>query len=121
MDIYSIVDARSKMLEKLALKTTEKAHGVLIWVRIVVDEIAKDMRDRVPFFVLERKSADMPEELKDLYEHTLERIEPDHAEESYLMLQIAICALSPLSLDFCECYIKYIMAKSTEQGRRDGE
>lgn len=98
-DAPSTNDARSKMLETLAVQISDKAHGVFIWVRIVVDEIAKGVRDRIPFFVLEKKLANMPEELKDLYEHTLERIEPDHAEESYVMLQIARCALNPLSLE----------------------
>jgi hypothetical protein len=41
----------------------------------------------------------MPDELKDLYEHTLRRIEPEYAEESHIMLQIAICALDPLPLE----------------------
>ena len=59
----------------------------------------KSLRARIPFFVVEEKLAKMPEELKDLYQHTIERIEPDHAEESYVMLQIALCALSPLGLE----------------------
>lgn len=95
----STKDTRSAKLEVLAVKVTEKAHGVFIWVRIVVEEIAKALRARTPFFALEEKLANMPEELKDLYEHTLERIEPNHVEESYVMLQIALCALSPLYLD----------------------
>jgi hypothetical protein len=92
-------DARSAKLEALAIQVTEKAHGVFIWVRIVVEEITRGLRARTPLFVLEEILAKMPEELKDLYEHTLERIEPDHAEEAYVMLQIALCALSPLPLE----------------------
>jgi len=94
----SVRDARSAKLESLAVQVTEKAHGVFIWVRIVVEEITKGLRARTPFFVLKEKLANMPEELKDLYQHTLERIEPDHAEESYVMLQIALSALFPLQL-----------------------
>jgi hypothetical protein len=74
------------------------AHGVFIWVRIVVEEIANGVRSRTPLFVLEETLAHMPKELKDLYEHTLERIETGHAEEAFVMLQIALCALSPLPL-----------------------
>jgi hypothetical protein len=73
--------------------------SLIVWVLIVVEEIAKGLRARRPFFVHEEKLARMLEELKDLYEHTLERIDPGHAEESYMMLQIALCALSPLSLE----------------------
>jgi hypothetical protein len=92
----SAENARSAKLEALALQVTEKAHGVFIWVRIVVEEITKGLKARTPLFVLEEMLAKMPEELKDLYEHTLERIEPGHAEEAFVMLQIALCALSPL-------------------------
>lgn len=49
---YSARDARSASLEALAVQVTEKAHGVFIWVRIVVEEITKGLRARTPFFVV---------------------------------------------------------------------
>jgi len=91
-------NARLAKLDALADQIAKMAYGVFIWVRIVVEEIANGVRSRTPLFVLEETLAHMPKELKDLYEHTLERIETGHAEEVFVMLQIAICALSPLPL-----------------------
>jgi len=91
-------------VERLASQVTTKARGVFIWVRIVLDELVKGVRDGTPISLLEEKVTQMPEELSDLYRHTLERIEPEYAEESYIMLQIALCCLSPLPLQtFTKC------------------
>lgn len=86
-------------LDLLIGQVTNKAHGVFIWVRLVVDLLAKGLRDGSSLKVLEKRLAEMPEELKDLYAHTLRRIEPSYADEAHIMLQIALCALSPLHLD----------------------
>ncbi|TVY26816.1 Protein SERAC1 [Lachnellula hyalina] len=94
----------SSKLAQLAENVNAKAHGVFIWVRIVVDELVKGVRDGTALSLLERKVSDMPEELEDLYRHTLERIEPEYADEAYIMLQIALCSLSPLPLQtFIKC------------------
>ncbi|TVY15310.1 Protein SERAC1 [Lachnellula arida] len=94
----------SSKLAQLADHVTAKAHGVFIWVRIVVDELVKGVRDGTALSILEGKVSDMPEELEDLYRHTLERIEPEYTDEAYIMLQIALCSLSPLSLQtFIRC------------------
>jgi hypothetical protein len=90
---------RSADLDGLARGISQKSQGVFIWVRIVVEEISRGIRDRTPYFVLRRVLESMPEELGDLYEHTLKRIEPRHADEAYAMLQIALCAFKPLPLD----------------------
>jgi hypothetical protein len=91
-------------VERLASQVTTKARGVFIWVRIVLDELVKGVRDGTPISLLEEKVMQMPEELSDLYRHTLKRIEPEYAEESYIMLEIAFCSLSPLPLqNFMNC------------------
>ncbi|CZR69613.1 uncharacterized protein PAC_19513 [Phialocephala subalpina] len=86
-------------LDALVQQVTNKAHGVFIWVRLVVDLLAKDSRDGSSPRELEQRLAETPEELRDLYAHTLRRIDPAYAEEAHIMLQIALCALSPLPLE----------------------
>ncbi|KAF8851080.1 hypothetical protein BDZ45DRAFT_808615 [Acephala macrosclerotiorum] len=86
-------------LEALVQQVTNKAHGVFIWVRLVVDLLAKDSRDGSSPRELEQRLAETPEELRDLYAHTLRRIDPAYTEEAHVMLQIALCALSPLPLE----------------------
>ncbi|TVY33775.1 hypothetical protein LSUB1_G007295 [Lachnellula subtilissima] len=85
-------------LAQLAEHVNAKAQGVFIWVRIVVDELVKGIRDGTALSLLEEKVSDMPEELEDLYRHTLEKIGPEYSDEAYVMLQIALCSLSPLPL-----------------------
>jgi hypothetical protein len=100
-------DARLTIVPKIELlssQVTTKARGVFIWVRIVVDELVKGIRDGTAITVLEEKVSKMPEELGALYRHTLERVEPDYCEEAFIMLQITLCSLSPLPLDtFMNC------------------
>jgi hypothetical protein len=83
---------------------TTKAHGVFIWVRIVVDELVKGIRDGTAISLLEENVSKMPEELGDLYQHTLQRIDADYTQEAHIMLQIALCSLSPLPIEvFIKC------------------
>ena len=97
-------------IEALAEHVTQKAQGVFIWVRLVVDRLEKGVQDGTPFSTLKEMVLAMPQELEDLYRHTLRRIEPEYAEEAYIMLQIALCALSPLRLKTfsnCMSYTKW--------------
>jgi hypothetical protein len=86
-------------IEQLSSHVTTKARGVFIWVRIVVDELVKGIRDGTTLALLEEKVSKMPEELGDLYRHTLQRIEPEYVEEAYIMLQVTLCSLTPLPIE----------------------
>ena len=88
----------SSQIAAIAAQVTKKASGVFIWVRLVVDQLSKDIRDGTPFRDLENRVMEMPPELEELYAHTLRRIDPAYSDEAYIMLQIAFCSLSPLSL-----------------------
>lgn len=47
-------------LEKTSRKITDKALGVFIWVRLVVNQITKDIRDGTPFSALEDRITKLP-------------------------------------------------------------
>lgn len=74
----------------------EKALGVFIWVRLVVDIIVKGIRDGTPLSSLELQAREMPQELEDLYTHTIRRVEPSYITETHIVLQIVLCSLAPL-------------------------
>jgi hypothetical protein len=98
------LEVSPKRLESIAGQITSKASGVFIWVKLVVDELVRGIRDGTPLSVLEEDISKMPQELKDLYLRTLSRIEPAYVEECYVMLQIALCNLSALPLEaFIKC------------------
>jgi hypothetical protein len=91
-------------IQRLSSQVTTKARGVFIWVRIVVDELVKGIRDGTAISLLEENVSKMPEELGDLYQHTLQRIDTDYTQEAYIMLQITLCSLSPLPIEvFIKC------------------
>ena len=91
-------------LAMITAQITKKSSGVFIWVRLVIDQLSKDIQDGTPFGDLEDRVMEMPPELEDLYRHALKRIEVAYGDESYMMLQMAYCSISPLSLQaFMEC------------------
>ena len=77
----------------------QKALGIFIWVRLVMDRISKGVRDGTPYAALEEQVKSMPLELQALYADTLRRIDPDYSSEAYIMLQVALCSLVPLPVD----------------------
>ncbi|KAL8749029.1 MAG: hypothetical protein Q9199_007941 [Rusavskia elegans] len=78
---------------------TTKARGVFIWVRLVTDRLAKNIRDGTPFQVLSRIIADTPEELQELYDDTLRRINAQYANETHVMFQMVLCSVGRLPLE----------------------
>ncbi|MCJ1385019.1 hypothetical protein MMC17_008137 [Xylographa soralifera] len=97
-------------LHDISEQVTDRARGVFIWVRLVVNELSKGLRDGTPLSVLEQKLSEMPSELKDLYIHTLRRIEGEYLQETMIMLQLALCSFSPLPLGTflaCSSYARW--------------
>lgn len=94
-------EGKESRMHKLRLvnHVADKAFGVFIWVRLVMDLISKGARDGTPYPVLEEMASQMPQELEELYADTLRRVEPDYSVEAYRMLQITLCSLVPLSVE----------------------
>ncbi|KAL9057131.1 MAG: hypothetical protein Q9206_002480 [Seirophora lacunosa] len=78
---------------------TTKAQGVFIWVRLVTDQLAKNIRDGTPYQTLRAMVAGMPEELQELYDHTIRRISPEYIPETHVMFQLVLCSIERLPLD----------------------
>ena len=82
----------------LADLVAARALGVFIWVRLVVDMLAKGIQDGTPHRTLEEKVNKIPRELRDLYADTLRRIEPEYTSEAFIMLHTALCSFELLPL-----------------------
>ncbi len=82
----------------LADLVATRASGVFIWVRLVVDMLAKGIQDGTPHRTLEDKVNKIPRELRDLYADTLRRIESEYSLEAFIMLHTALCSFEPLPL-----------------------
>lgn len=100
----SIRGGLSKLLDpdscaSLTDQITAKAQGVFIWVSLVTDHLAKNIRDGTPYQTLKSMVAAMPEELEDLYEHTVARIDPEYTNETHIIFQMVLHSVEPLTLE----------------------
>ena len=103
---------------RLINHVADKALGVFIWVRLVMDMISKGARDGTPYPALEEMASRMPQELEELYADTLRRVEPEYSTEAYHMLQITLCSLAPLSIeDFVHISFLNTYAPDHQNGR----
>ena len=88
-----------EMLNKLLETIFANAHGVFLWVAIVVDELVEGLCEGDNVEELQQLLSEMPTELEDLYGRTLQRKKrsstrnaSDNKYETYVMFQIVLCA-----------------------------
>ena len=82
----------------------------------------KGVRDGTPLSILEDRVSEMPQELEDLYLHTLRKVQVEYAKEAYIMLQIALCSLSPLPLatfNKCTNYARWNQIHDDDASQED--
>ncbi|KAL8974759.1 MAG: hypothetical protein Q9197_000995 [Variospora fuerteventurae] len=103
LDLQSVTD--------LTEQITTKAQGVFIWVRLVTDQLAKNIRDGTPYQTLRAKVAGMPEELQELYDHTIRRISGEYVPESHVLFQLVLCSIEPLPLDSLIMATEYSLSR----------
>ena len=96
--MYRDIDQDMSELHQLTAEITERANGVFIWVRIVMEELIERFIDGSTVSQLRNILSAMPEELKDLYRRTLSKVKPEYALESYVMAQIVLYAKNPQTL-----------------------
>ena len=92
------IDQDVPEMHQLAVEITQRANGVFIWVRIVVEELIERFVDGCTISQLRNILSAMPEELEDLYRRTLSKVKPEYELESYIMTQIVLHAISPQTL-----------------------
>lgn len=68
----------------------KKAKGVFLWVRLVVRDLLKGLRDGERIRDLEQRLDRIPSDLDEFFELMLGSIEPDYQEEASTLLQIML-------------------------------
>src|SRR5271156_3335491 len=90
--------------ESLIVAITDKAAGVFLWVRLVVRELLKGIRDGDGIRALWKKLEEIPADMNDYFKRLMDSISHDHRREAAALLQIALheehefVALHPLRL-----------------------
>lgn len=74
----------------LIFAITDKAAGVFLWVRLVVRDLLRAIRDGDSIRTLNQKLEEMPAELNDYFERLFFSIDPRHRRESSIILQVAL-------------------------------
>ena len=92
------IDQDISAMHQLAVEITQRANGVFIWVRIVVEELIERFVDGCTTSQLRDILSAMPEELEDLYRRTLSKVKPEYELESYVMTQIVLHAKNPQTM-----------------------
>ena len=92
------VDYNPRDLENLTDEITNKASGVFLWVKLVVEVLIEGIIDGSNIVQLRQILAEIPEELQDLYRRVLQARKSHYALESYVMFQIVMHVYEPLSL-----------------------
>ncbi|KAB5547154.1 hypothetical protein GE09DRAFT_1288834 [Coniochaeta sp. 2T2.1] len=94
----------------LAVEVCKKAHGVFVWVRLVVEELCRNLQDGSTMAMLEDVLSRLPEELQDLYEYTMTRIPAEYDLETLIACQILMSSLTPLTLEALHCATLVVMS-----------
>jgi hypothetical protein len=90
-------------MTQLAEEVSRKAHGVFVWVRLVVEELSRNVQDGTAVTMLENVLSGLPDELGELYEYTMKRIPASYALETVVACHILLSTLRPLTLEALHC------------------
>lgn len=87
------------MLEQLAGEVTQKANGVFIWVKLVVNDLVEAVIDGSSVTQLKRVLSSLPDDLMQLYRRIIQKRKQAYLEEAYVMFQLVLHSKHSLSLE----------------------
>ena len=83
-------------IPRLANYITTSADGVILWARLVLDELLEGFANGDDLEELQMRLDKIPKDIQAVYSRILERIDSDHKRESTIMLILASNAKRPL-------------------------
>ena len=87
------------MVKIFATEVVEKASGVFVWVKLVVDELYYGLMGGDSAQELRQRMASLPEEnLEDLYMSCLRKVQPQHRGEARILLKVVLNVQGPVTL-----------------------
>lgn len=93
-----VTEDDQKQVKALSNEVTQRAKGVFIWVKLVVQELVEGIVDGSNISQLRHCLESIPTELDALYTKILEKRKPEHVFEMYIMSQILLCSRDSVSL-----------------------
>ncbi|KIY03666.1 uncharacterized protein Z520_00357 [Fonsecaea multimorphosa CBS 102226] len=86
--------------EKLIEAIVEKASGVFLWVRLVVQELLRGFQDGETIRTLKRKVDSMPADLDGFFKRIIHSIDPAYRSEGSAFLQTAVFSLQNTDVEW---------------------
>ena len=75
-----------------------KAHGVFLWVYLVVRSLLDGLSNDDDLSRLEQRLKYLPDDLDEYYQHVMNRIDPIYRKETARILRMFLCAEQPIPL-----------------------
>jgi len=95
-----------KAVEKLASDTMERAEGVFLWLKLVMDDLIRAHAEGASLTELTQNLSTFPKDLEDLYKNIIQRIPQEFRQEGYYMLEIVLRSDEQLSVEsYMSCLI----------------
>lgn len=85
-------------VEPLKLMILNRASGVFLWVRLVVNDLLQGLTDGDPFDDLEARLNSLPDDLEGLYHRMLKRVPRRYINETALIFKVMQHTKNPLSV-----------------------
>lgn len=95
--LLSTTDQVRDAIEDLQKEVFRQANGVFLWVRLVLDTLLKELTEGASVAELRKILETLPPELEQLYIALTKRIPAQYRREGYIMLEIVLRAVDPLS------------------------
>ncbi|SMY25417.1 unnamed protein product [Zymoseptoria tritici ST99CH_1A5] len=87
---YQQMVAHEPRAVHLVAQLTSKAEGVFLWVRLIIKELFRGIRDGDTYAMLEYRVQSLPSDLSQYFAQLFDSIEPRHRREACIFFQIAL-------------------------------
>jgi hypothetical protein len=89
-------DGQGARISSLTSGLVERAEGVFLWLKLVMDDLLNACREGATVAELLEILASFPKELEELYTQLIKRIPKKFRMESYAMLEIVLRSETPV-------------------------
>ena len=79
-------------------EVVQKAHGVFLWVFLVVRSLTSGLANADRMVDLQRRLRSLPDDLEEYFQHMLDTIDQNYQQQTAQTFQVALAASEPLTL-----------------------
>ena len=84
--------------DRLVNEIVQRAHGVFLWVSLVVRSLTSGLANADRIVDLQRRLDSLPDDLEDFFKHMLDTFDPNYSQQTAQTFQVALEASGSLNL-----------------------